>query len=679
MNTEMSEAEATSGPRRSTPDLPTVPLTVHLRSREDAATFAMITNPGPSSSSTSKDPTGKNIFRSCTGAPLEPGSEFPDSLEYVPNSDLLTWRKQLTAIHQELSKEKQYLRGLEDCVQLGLNHASERRLHERSTLSEQYFKYKDKDWDKEADIDRLLQRHDVETTKANRREKRILKDLRDWGKIQQEVETKLQSTQAKINTEAESRVQESLRRHGTINKDAVELMDIVTPSPPDDSSALQPPASRSAGKHKEAPTEPSPRAAPTSRGTGLFRCVSEARVPVGFPVRVRSKGPALHSCQPFLSQPPMWNRNSEARDGAGRLLVSRAPFRRSDGYGYLVMTPEDQVEIHNSSQIRMVCSRGLAGTREPWVATQRFSGSNPGSEEIRGLVFIPKALASTHVDATNPELTMGDHALNQQLAGRLDNIVVGTQELSLGPATHTDHLTIHVPVAQEQHLIAGLYHNRRQENRTYLSAKETSLDCLGNLLYGAFSRVLVLNAAPRKENGCLMGDCHVQITDWAELKVHIQLKHPCYIILTCPRPGCGYTCMALSQLLYHTQMIHQVSLQRLLQQRYRNCQEGCGYVVDSHDLQDYRSHTQLKHQRRTLICSCCRLGYVDLFSWVTHQWPSFTGLHRVEQGVNKIIAVVQEHLSRKAYEYQPFFLRVEDRELGIVGSNCDSFPDSLPL
>ena len=678
MNIEMSEAEATSGPRRSTPDLPSVPLAVHLRSREDTVAFAVISNPGPTSSSTSRDPTRGNIFRSCTGAPLEPGSEFPNSLEYVPNSDLLAWRKQLAAINQELSKEKKYLRGLEDCVQLGLNHASERRQHERNTLSEQYSRYKDKDWEKEADVDRLLQRHDAETTKANRREKRILRDLRDWGKIQQDVETKLQSTQAKINTEAESRVQESLRRHGTINKDAVELMDIIAPGPSDESSALQPPASRAAEK-KDAPTKLSLVAAPTSRGTGLFRCVSEARVPIGFPVKIRSKGPALHSCQPFLSQPPMWNKSSEARDGSGRLLVSRAPFRRSDGYGYLVMTPEDQVEVHNSSQIRMVCSRGLAGTKEPWVTTQRFSGSNPVNEEIRGLVFIPKALASTHVDATTPELTLGDHVLNQQMAGCLDDVVVGTQKLCLGPANPIDHLTIHAPVAQEQHLIAGLYNNRRQENQTYFSAKETSLDCLGNLLYGAFSRVLVLNAAPRRENQCLMGDCHAQVMDWAELKVHIQLKHPCYTILTCPRPGCGYTCMAISQLLYHTQMIHQVSLQRLLQQRHRNCQEGCGYIVDSHDLQDYRNHTQLKHQRRTLTCSCCRLSYVDLFSWISHQWPSFTGLQRVEQGVSKIVAVVQEHLSRKAYEYQPFFLRVEDRELGIVGSNCDSFPNSLPL
>ena len=125
-------------------------------------------------------------------------------------------------------------------------------------------------------------------------------------------------------------------------------------------------------------------------------------------------------------------------------------------------------------------------------------------------------------------------------------------------------------------------------------------------------------------------------------------------------------------------MIHSKHLRLLLGERYKNCQQGCGYIQDTHDVADYREHRALKHAEKAFICACCRLGYVDELAWIHHQWPSFTALARVDQAVEKLFAMISDKIAILGRDYIPD-RNGEEKEIGVAGGNCQNFPNSIPL
>ena len=410
-----------------------------------------------------------------------------------------------------------------------------------------------------------------------------------------------------------------------------------------------------------------------------FRCVSEARIPMKLPVKIVKNGLGLNSLQPHMMVPPFVGKPDLTIYMRGRRSNGKPTYQRAGGSIPLIQTPESQSAILLAPSIRIVCSRGLSGSHEPWTLTCRFSGQNPNEEVVKGLVLIPRGTHTTGQYDPPTSTVLLDHLsspLEHNLAER--DIMLKRQKLSLSRAGPLDTGTIHVPVSVNVHQMVRTAARRAETGRDYARLQNIHLDTLGLIYYSAFDRMLVINMARRQKPNCLISGCNVIATEWTDLKVHLTVDHPMYKPWHCPRPGCSYDCLTLAQLLYHTRMIHSKSLKLILEERHKNCQQGCGYIQDTHDLTDYREHRALKHAEQPFICACCRLGYVDELAWIHHQWPSFTALARVEQAVDKMFSMVKERLTTLGRDYIPE-RNGEEKEIGIVGGNCQNFPNSIPL
>ena len=410
-----------------------------------------------------------------------------------------------------------------------------------------------------------------------------------------------------------------------------------------------------------------------------FRCVSEARIPMKIPVRIVKHGLGLNSLQPHMMVPPFVGKPDLTIYMRGRRSNGKPTYHQAGGSIPLIQTPESQSAILLAPSLRLVCSRGLSGSHEPWTLTCRFSGQNPNEEVVKGLVLIPRGNHVTGQYDPPTSTVLLDHLsspLEHNLAER--DIMLKRQKLSLSRAGPLDAGTIHVPVSANVQQMVRTAARRAETGRDYARLQNIHLDTLGLIYYSAFDRMLVINMARRQKPNCIISGCNVIATEWTDLKVHLTVDHPMYKPWHCPRPGCSYDCLTLAQLLYHARMTHNQHLRSILEERHKNCQQGCGYIQDTHNLTDYREHRALKHAEQPFICACCRLGYVDELTWIHHQWPSFTALARVDQAVDKLFSMVNEKLTLLGRDYIPE-RNGEEKEIGIVGGNCQNFPNSIPL
>ena len=410
-----------------------------------------------------------------------------------------------------------------------------------------------------------------------------------------------------------------------------------------------------------------------------FRCVSEARLSTRLPVKLVKSGLGLNSLQPHMIVPPFSGIQEIALHERGRRSTERPTYQQGVGAIPLIQTPESQCAILLAPNLKMVCSRGLAGSHEPWTLTTRFSGQNPNNEEVKGLVLIPKGIHLTGQNTSPAPIVLLDQLtppLKPHLLGR--DMSLKDQDLSLSRAGPLDRNITHVPVSPDIKRMVRTSARKAETNRDYARFQSQHLDTLGHIYYTAFDRTLVVNMAPRPKSTCVINGCAVMAAEWTDLKVHLAISHPMYKPWHCPRPGCSYDCLTLAQLLYHARMIHSTHLKLLLEERFKNCQRGCGYIQDTHDVVDYREHRAIRHEEKAYICACCRLGYVDELAWIHHHWPSFIALTRVDQVVEKLVAAVNEKITTLGREYVHEG-NGEEKEIGLAGGNCQNFPNSIPL